>query len=753
MQCLRIPNLLMLIIGFLPLWADGQSVIVLDSCGVSYVDPQEGLTGNDQERDTLIYSNYFTESEDLLRVYHVDINAFGGQQVDRARVFAIMPDSSRKFLGGLAFGTCSDCVEGFALVDNDSLLVSGVSDRNTMDLWLQSLNQPPYALPGNLQTLRGVGRISGRIPFCAAGLFIEYVISNNPESTSTQFSTHIICPEVVASCAIGKDYRIDCAKDSVYLEASLPAACFGDPMQVSWVDEQGNVVEGRTAAFPIVGNRGKYYLTVADDCCTLLDSLELDLPVFAEAGADVQACAGTGVALRGTGGVDQYWQLPDGSRVEGPNLDIPAAAPDDDGLYLFFAVNEEQCTDSDTLALSVLTPLRPEVVIAEACLGDTVLLQTLNDSLFRSLDWYDPDGFPLSAPQIPDLQVEDFGAYTLESVDTSGCEYSEVYQVSGSALPDFEWLIEESCDSSTVFLFPDTYTYRWEDGRTGSPFSVAIGGDYQLTVTDEQGCSAVEGIAIPDPDGPDVDIEVIQPPCPNDFGTIRIQPLREDDPLIFSIDGGQNYSLTADFEKLVPGKYQVVVQDALGCLLEYPVEIVAPDTMGVELNLEELLVRPNTLVELNARTVGNIEEYQWVPEEIDSGLPTTEFVANQDLDIRIIVRDGRGCVGSDGFQLTIVLGDVYVPNAFSPNGDGINDRFTFFSDNGSGEVIESLQVFDRWGNLLFEAAEIDLNVEALGWNGTFRGRPVDTGVFTYFGVVRFGNGVTKVLKGDVALVR
>lgn len=753
MQRLGISASLLLIMGFLPFPAEGQSVIVLDSCGVSYVDPQEGLGGNDQERDTLIYSTYFTEEENLLRVYYIDINAFGGQQVDRAEAYAIMPDSSRKFLGGLAFGVCSDCVEGFALIDNGVLLVSGVGDKNTMDLWLESLSQPDYALPGNLQTLRGVGRISGQLPVCAKGLFIEYVISSNPQSTSTQFSTHIICPEVIATCAIGKDYRIDCEKDSIYLEATFPAACFSEPLQVSWSDERGRVVAGASAAFPRDGYQGKYYLTIADDCCTVIDSLELDFPVFAEAGSDVQACAGSPVLLQGMGGVSQFWERPDGSRVDGVTVDIAAVGIADGGFYVFHAANEQNCTDTDTLELSVLSPPRPDVSIAPACLGDTVALVTLNDSLYTNLTWYDPAGRPLPEAQIPGLQPDDIGLYRLEAVDAFGCQISETFEVTGSEPPDFEVLIEETCESSTVFLFPGTYFYQWEGGRTGSPFTVTTGGDYGLTVTDAAGCSSATTINIPPPDGPDVEVEVTQPPCPNDFGSIRILPEDESEPLIFSIDGGETYSLSARFEKLPPGQYSVVVQDALGCLLEYPVQIVAPDTMGVELGLEELLVRPNTPVHLTARTVGNVQEYQWVPQEIDSGLPETDFVANQDLDIRIIVRDGRGCIGSDGFQLTIVLGNIYVPNAFSPNGDGINDRFTFFSDNGSGEVIESLQIFDRWGNNLFGTSEISLNVEALGWDGTFKGRLMDAGVYTYYGVVRFGNGVTKVLKGDVALVR
>ena len=175
--------------------------------------------------------------------------------------------------------------------------------------------------------------------------------------------------------------------------------------------------------------------------------------------------------------------------------------------------------------------------------------------------------------------------------------------------------------------------------------------------------------------------------------------------------------------------------------------------MGVELNLERLVVRPNTPVSLTANTIGNIQIWQWLPEELDSGGPMTDFLAQGSLDVRIVVQDDRGCKASDGFRLEVVLGEIYAPSAFSPNGDGINDHFTLYSDNGSGEIIESLLLFNRWGALVFEAKEIPLNVESLGWNGLVGGKAVTPEVFTYLAVIRFGNGVLRELKGDVVLVR
>ena len=88
-----------------------QSYVELTDCGVSYIDPQDDLD-NGQNRDTLIYTDYF-QNPGFVHDYWIDINAFGGQQVDRVEVFAILPGDEFKSLSQIAFGNCVDCVDGF----------------------------------------------------------------------------------------------------------------------------------------------------------------------------------------------------------------------------------------------------------------------------------------------------------------------------------------------------------------------------------------------------------------------------------------------------------------------------------------------------------------------------------------------------------------------------------------------------------------------------------------------------------------
>ncbi len=89
---------------------------------------------------------------------------------------------------------------------------------------------------------------------------------------------------------------------------------------------------------------------------------------------------------------------------------------------------------------------------------------------------------------------------------------------------------------------------------------------------------------------------------------------------------------------------------------------------------------------------------------------------------------------------------------FSPNGDGFNDNFTIFGGPGA-RVIRTLRVFDRWGNLVFEAQNVPLGQEQYGWDGRFNGEPLSPGVFTYLAEVEFIDDVVVLEEGDVTIVR
>ncbi|MBK7342633.1 MAG: gliding motility-associated C-terminal domain-containing protein [Saprospiraceae bacterium] len=95
---------------------------------------------------------------------------------------------------------------------------------------------------------------------------------------------------------------------------------------------------------------------------------------------------------------------------------------------------------------------------------------------------------------------------------------------------------------------------------------------------------------------------------------------------------------------------------------------------------------------------------------------------------------------------------LYIPNVFSPNGDGLNDVFTVYGNKEVALILE-LQIFDRWGNEVFVNTEFPPNDEKYGWDGSFRNATMDPAVFVYWTRVRFVNGLERLYKGEVTLVR
>ncbi len=97
-------------------------------------------------------------------------------------------------------------------------------------------------------------------------------------------------------------------------------------------------------------------------------------------------------------------------------------------------------------------------------------------------------------------------------------------------------------------------------------------------------------------------------------------------------------------------------------------------------------------------------------------------------------------------------GQVYIPNAFSPNGDGVNDRFVVYA-SPEIKLIRRLAIFDRWGELVFEQRDFPPNENIYGWDGYFKGQPAGPAVFACVVEWEDGEGDTHVLSGDATLVR
>lgn len=123
----------------------------------------------------------------------------------------------------------------------------------------------------------------------------------------------------------------------------------------------------------------------------------------------------------------------------------------------------------------------------------------------------------------------------------------------------------------------------------------------------------------------------------------------------------------------------------------------------------------------------------------------------------LTLTDVNGCTSLHGYTVATLTGEDclprwYAPNAFSPNDDGRNDRFTFYA-NARMQEIEILEIFDRQGSLVFRGENMLFNDETLGWDGFLKGQPMNPQVFAWRAVVVDQNGVRESASGDVTLMK
>lgn len=119
----------------------------------------------------------------------------------------------------------------------------------------------------------------------------------------------------------------------------------------------------------------------------------------------------------------------------------------------------------------------------------------------------------------------------------------------------------------------------------------------------------------------------------------------------------------------------------------------------------------------------------------------------------VTVTDINNCMSRDTILVKTVCNgkNYFVPNTFSPNNDGVND--VFYPRGNSLYNIQSMRVFNRWGQMVFERRNFPANTASEGWDGTFNGHPAPSDAYVYIIEVVCDNAQIVALKGDVTLIR
>ena len=151
-----------------------------------------------------------------------------------------------------------------------------------------------------------------------------------------------------------------------------------------------------------------------------------------------------------------------------------------------------------------------------------------------------------------------------------------------------------------------------------------------------------------------------------------------------------------------------------------------------------------------------VSDFAWAPGNTLSCDTCNNPVATpvaQSTTYTVIAISNFGCISSNTVTINLYCDNsqIFIPNTFTPNGDGVNDRF-YISGKGVS-VITDFKIYNRWGQLLFEAQNININDAGAGWDGTYKGYVLEPDVFIYEVVGQCELGQVFHYKGDVSIVR
>jgi gliding motility-associated-like protein len=196
------------------------------------------------------------------------------------------------------------------------------------------------------------------------------------------------------------------------------------------------------------------------------------------------------------------------------------------------------------------------------------------------------------------------------------------------------------------------------------------------------------------------------------------------------------------------------VRDNNGCGDTHPLIITEPDDWRIDLPADTTLNYGQAFI-LKAEISGSpagLPAIAWSDGQCPDCLTRTLALTEQTY-LEVVATDDNGCVHDDAIRLIVRIDrNLYIPNVFSPDGDGINDRFLISADP-TIDLIEYLLIFDRWGNAVFHATDFLPNDPAAAWDGTFNGDRMQPAVFAYRVAVRYVDGRRGVFFGDVTLLR
>jgi len=358
------------------------------------------------------------------------------------------------------------------------------------------------------------------------------------------------------------------------------------------------------------------------------------------------------------------------------------------------------------------------------------------------------------------------GGYSLTVTDQNGCiaSQSAIIESVGGPIISLDSIVNSKCAT----LFNDTvvtytndgaiyisvtgatppYTYQWSSGQTTEDISNLLPGNYLVTVRDVNLCTSTMSFTITGPTPLVFNISVNDVLCSGqNNGSIDLTVSGGTPPYkYFWNKNGNLISQNEDLNNIPAGTYMLQLNDDNNCIRGASVTVgtqSSPIIIGVNEKVDESCEGKSD-GKLEVSVSGGTAPYTF----LWSNNATTQNI--KDIakgNYTLVVTDAIGCSAYQSFIVGVkgACTDINIPNSFTPNGDGVNDKWIIRNLDKFPQ--NTVEIYNRWGQLIFSTSGYN---DSNAWDGTYNGEPVSSAVYYYF--INLGNG-TEILKGTVTVVR
>ncbi|MBK9176080.1 MAG: gliding motility-associated C-terminal domain-containing protein [Flavobacteriales bacterium] len=444
--------------------------------------------------------------------------------------------------------------------------------------------------------------------------------------------------------------------------------------------------------------------------------------------------------LGGTPMTGGTWTGPGGAPSDG--IFDPASSPQ--GVYTYTVTGLLPCPNASASSTATV------FLIAPPNAGPDVVTCTLEHTLnaignWASGTWSGPTGITFGDPTSPSSSVTAIagGAYTLtwSVLSNDGCATLDqvIITFTDAIVPVVtatDAICNGACNGTASVAATGgngAFSFAWSNGIAGNtPSATGIcAGSYTVTVFDANNCSATTPFIIGEPEALVIDaIASVNETCPGSCdGSITIT---DPEGVLYSINGGASYQAGNMFMGLCPGQYAIVMQDANGCTASGSATILRPAPVVADFTYSPgtLTVSASTAQFTNTSTP-NAVTFTWDFSVGTSTAASPAFTFPGGLGdtymVCLTAYDANGCADTHCEPIE-VLDDlvVWVPNAFTPNGDDENDSFMPVFNLPHLVRDYEFMIFDRWGLLLNRSERVHEP-----WSGEYQGELVQLDVYVW----------------------